>query len=308
MFDLICLGNVTIDDIILSDGTVRWACLGGDAIYAGLAARLWSDSIGLVAPVGRDFPTSLVQRLAAAGFDTTGLPGRNVMTRHNRVTYEVDRSRQWTVLSPLGDFRHLSPGSADIPPAFLDTRFALVLAMDLGAQEELVATLAARGVKVALDPQEDYVAGNEARILRMLDAVTVFLPSEVEVERLLGHRDHERAARQFAGHGCAVVAIKRGAEGVLVYDAGTEHFLHLPPAPARVIDTTGAGNSFSGGFMAVYARTGDLSAAARAGLIASAFAIEDFGLNHLFDVTREQATERLDRLRAADTRLQGALP
>ena len=307
MFDLLCLGNITIDDVIMSDGKERLGCLGGDAVYAGLAARLWSQQIAIVAPVGSDFPPAQLSRVSGAGFDPTGLPRRSVATRHNRVTYDAEGGRSWRVLSPLDDFAALSPRTVDIPAPLLDTRFALILAMDLGAQEELVAGLKEREVPVALDPQEDYIAGNERRIVSMLEGVDVFLPSEIEVERLLGHGDVERAARQFADRGCDVVAIKLGKKGVIVYDAATDRFLRAGRAPARAVDTTGAGDSFSGGFMAVYAQTRDLVAATEAGLIAAAFAIEGFGSAHLFSVTQTQAADRLGRLRAAAPERSGAI-
>jgi sugar/nucleoside kinase (ribokinase family) len=307
VLDLLCLGNITIDDIALSDASERLGCLGGDAVYAGLAARLWSRDVAIIAPVGNDFAAAQFARLTAAGFDPAGLPRRAVATRHNRVTYDADSGRSWRVLTPPNDFAQLSPVTADIPARLLDTRFALVLAMDLAAQEELVAGLKRLELPVALDPQEDYIAGTEARILDMLGSVDVFLPSEIEVERLVGHRNLERAARQFAECGCAIVAMKLGARGVVVYDATADSFLRAAAAPATVIDTTGAGDSFSGGFMAVFAQSRDLAAATAAGLVAAAFAIEDFGSASLFDVTREQAAERLAQLHATAPLSSGAI-
>jgi ribokinase len=307
MLDLLCLGNVTIDDVTLADETTQAGCLGGDAIYATVAARLWSDAVAMVAPVGCDFPTAQMSRLAAAEFDPHGLPVRDIPTRRNAVTYHRNGSRVWRVLSDPGDLEALSPTTADIPPSLMRTRFALVLAMGLRAQEELVAGLRAHDVPVALDPQEDYVAGNEQRILSMLRSVEVFLPSEIEAERLLGHRDFERAARQFADRGCSVVAIKLGAQGVLVYDAKTDRFLRAAAAPAQVLDTTGAGDTFSGGFMAVYARTRDLDAATAAGLVAASFAVEGFGSMHLCRVTRQCAARRLRRWRAASPEQPGRI-
>jgi ribokinase len=304
MLDLVCLGNVTIDDIVLADGTARRGCLGGDAIYAGLAAHMWSDTVGLVAPVGGDFPAEHVSRLEATGLDCRGMAVRTVPTRHNTVTYGNDGSRRWVVQTDPVDFHKLSPVTGDIPPSFLEMRGAVILAMDLAAQEELVAGLKPRGVVIALDPKEDYVDGNERRILRMLESVDVFLPSEIELERLLGHRDFRRAARQLSEYGCRIVVTKLGAAGVLAYEAASDRFIAAPAAPAQVVDTTGAGDCFSGGFMAAYARARDLEEAVAAGLVSASFAVEGFGATHLFDATREQALIRLRRL--ADSSRQSA--
>jgi len=53
---LVCLGNFTVDDVVLPDGRERPGCLGGDALYAGLAARLFEPAVEIVAPVGSDLP------------------------------------------------------------------------------------------------------------------------------------------------------------------------------------------------------------------------------------------------------------
>lgn len=295
MLDLVCLGNVTIDDVVLADGTTRPGCLGGDAIYAALSARLWSAAVAPVAPVGDDWPEASLCRIEVAGLETTGMPRRALPTRRNRVVYEADGSRTWFVQSNPADFAALSPTLADIPEAYRTARCMLVLAMDLACQEALVAGLRGHGALIALDPKEDTIAGNEARILAMLAGVDVFLPSEIEAERLVGHRDYRTAARTFAARGCRVVVVKLGARGALVYDAAGERFLEVPAAPAVVVDTTGAGDAFSGAFMAVYAQTRDVERAARAAAVSGAFAVEDFGTARLFDLTPADARARLEQ-------------
>lgn len=296
MLDLVCLGNVTIDDVVLHDGTTRMACFGGDAIYAGLSARLWSPKVELVAPVGTDYPPEHVSSLKQGGWDLSGMPQRAVPTHRNWVIYEQDGRRTWVLRTDPDHFYTLSPLTEDVPPAFLDTRAFLILAMDLAAQEDLVAGLRGKDALIALDPQEDYIPGNEQRVLKMLSGVDIFLPSEIEVERLLGHRDYRRAAQQFAELGCRVVGIKLGAQGALIFDAGSGEWARLPAYPAHVVDTTGAGDSFSGGFMARYVQTGDIRQAGWAGIVSASFAVEGFGLSHLFDVTSEQAQARLAAL------------
>jgi sugar/nucleoside kinase (ribokinase family) len=296
MLDLVCLGNVTIDDVVLHDGTTRMACFGGDAIYAALSARLWSPRVEFVAPVGSDYPPEHIASLKQGGWDLSGMPQRAVPTHRNWVIYEQDGRRTWVLRSDPDNFYTLSPLTADVPPAFRDTRAFLILAMDLAAQEDLVAGLRGQGALIALDPQEDYIPGNEQRVLEMLAGVDIFLPSEIEVQRLLGHQDYRRAAKQFAELGCRVVGIKLGAQGSLIYHAEYGEFVRLPAYPAQVVDTTGAGDSFSGGFMARFVQGGDIRQAGWAGTVSASFAVEGFGLSHLFDVTPEQAQGRLAAL------------
>jgi len=301
MLDLVCLGNVTIDDVVLFDGTTRMACFGGDTIYAALSARLWSDAVEMVAPVGDDYPESHIARLRQANFDLRGLPRREAPTHRNWVIYEQDGRRTWIARTDPDQFFLLSPLTTDVPQPYRQARAFLILAMDLAAQEDLAFGLCDGDALIALDPQEDYIPGNQARILKMLEYVDIFLPSEIEVERLLGHRDYHQAARQFAGLGCKIVGIKLGAGGSLIYDSRDDRFVRIPVYPTQVVDTTGAGDSFSGGFMARYLQTGDIAQAGVAGTVSAAFAVEGFGLEHLFDVTPSQVRARLERFPAPET-------
>lgn len=298
MLDLICLGNLTIDDIVHPDGATRMGCFGGDAIYAALGASYWTDAVQFVAPVGADFPPEHLSRLKQARWDVSGLPRRQVQSIRNWVVYEYDGQRSWILRSNPDDFLELSPTWEDIPPAFRDTKAAMILAMDLAAQEALATRLKATGALVALDPQEDYIAGNQARILKMLSHVDIFLPSQEEVYRLLGHRDYPRAAREFAGYGCETVVVKMGGEGSLIFDQVTGRCIELPVYPATVTDTTGAGDAYCGGFLAMYVQSQDLVKAGLAGSVSASFAIEDFGLAHMFQVDRSTAEQRLSELAA----------
>lgn len=296
--DLICLGNLTIDDIVQPDGVTRMGCFGGDAIYAALAASYWTDSVQFVAPLGSDFPSEHLSHLERAHWDVSGLPRRLVPSIRNWVVYEYDGRRTWILRSNPADFLELSPTWQDIPLAFREAKAAMILAMDLAAQETLASSLKASGALVALDPQEDYIAGNEERILKMLSRVDIFLPSQEEVYRLLGHRDYARAAREFASFGCRIVVVKLGGEGSLIFDQTTGKCIELPVYPAKVVDTTGAGDAYCGGFLAMYVQSHDLVKAGLAGAVSASFAIEEFGLAHMFQVDRSTAQQRLRDLAA----------
>lgn len=275
---LVCLGNLTIDDLVLPDGREVPGCIGGDALYAALAARIWEPKTEMVAPVGRDFPPSILAEIGAAGLSDRGLPRRDLPTLHNRVAYRENGERTWTLFSSDADFDALSPMPEDIPEAYRAAEAYLVLAMTLPAQERLVAHLkATTSALVALDPQEDYIAGNEAALRRLIAQVDLFMPSAEEVRRLLGHENWVVAAETFAALGPATVVIKLGAEGCLVHHKG--EMFREPAAPAAVRDTTGAGDCFCGAFVAsLVSGRSDLMQAARRGAQGASRAITDYGV------------------------------
>lgn len=297
---LVCLGNFTIDDVVLPDGSERPGCTGGDALYATLAARPWEPSSELVAPVGTDFPDSIVAEMRRAGLDDAGLARRSSATLHNRVEYFANGDREWTLFATEEEFDILSPLPADIPASYRDAKGFMVLAMTLTAQQRLIADLKANtNAVVALDPQEDYIKGNEAALRELISKVDIFMPSAEEVVRLLGTSDWSAAARAFAALGPKLVVIKLGGEGSLLYDRESGVELRVPAfSVADVVDTTGAGDSFCGAFMAAYlADPGDPERAARAGAVAASFTVAGYGVDPLFKADPAEMRRRLDEWR-----------
>lgn len=134
------------------------------------------------------------------------------------------------------------------------------------------------------------------QLLRDSDA---FLPSDQEVRSLCGEGiDLEEAARIFCGWGARLVLIKMGALGVLLMDQEELRPMHLRPfhAPGdrRVIDVTGAGDAFCGGFMVGLATTGEALLAAQMGLVSASLIIEGYGAIYALKVDRDLAKQRLE--------------
>lgn len=281
---LVCLGNLTLDDIVLPDGRERPGCIGGDALYAALAARRMEPATEMVAPIGLDLPAEIWARITKAGLSTAGLPRRSLPTLRNRVVYAANGDRKWTLYASEEEFDILSPAPQDIPPFFRSADAYLILAMTLSAQIALAEHLrATSGALIALDPQEDYIRENEDDLRRLIALTDLFLPSAEEARQLLGSDDWSRAARVFGEWGPSVVVIKLGPEGCLVYDRATGREFRHPAVAAHVVDETGAGDCFCGAFVAaLLADRDDLEGAARAGAQAAALAISGYGVDPMF--------------------------
>jgi sugar/nucleoside kinase (ribokinase family) len=293
---LVCLGNLTLDDVVLPDGSEHPGCTGGDALYAVLAARAWLADAQMVAPTGHDLPAPLLTRMQALGLDAAGLPQRDLPTLRNRVVYRAEGARDWTLYADDDTFHALSPRPEDIPPAWRAAPAFLILAMTLPAQQSLVSALAEHSsALIALDPQEDYILGNEAAIHTMLANVDIFLPSAIEAQRLTGTTEWEQAAKKLAAAGPRVVVIKLGAEGCLIYDAKRDRYQHIPAWPfSEIVDTTGAGDSFCGAFIAALSSDpDDLAGAARAGTIAASFTVAGYGAASLMSASPSDIRLRL---------------
>ncbi len=290
---LVCLGNLSIDDVVHPDGSLHAGQVGGDALYATLAAKLFQPRTEMVAPVGRDHPAVLAAILRRAGLCTDGLPPRDCDTLANRIEHHGHDSRTFTLLSGEADFETMSPRPADVPACYREASAFLILAMTLAAQQELVPACRAHpGALVALDPQAEYINGQVDPILAMVRHVDVFTPSLDEVALLLGHADPGRAVRQLAALGPRIVVVKMGGEGSWTHDALNGVDIVLPPYPGQPVDTVGGGDAFCGGFLAAMTRSGDLRRAAVCGAVAASFAIASFGVAALEAATPEAAEHR----------------
>src|SRR5262249_16197073 len=156
----------------------------------------------------------------------------------NRIVYEANGDRTWTLFNGEEAFQDLSPTPGDIPQAYRNADAFLVLAMTLQAQIDLVTDLKreTRAI-VALDPQQDYSAGNETALRGLIGQSDIFMPSAEEVRRLLGHEDWNAAARTFADWGPRIVVIKLGADGSLIHDRDGKRDITVPALAIDAVDT-----------------------------------------------------------------------
>ncbi|NPD70463.1 hypothetical protein HPQ61_27870, partial [Acetobacteraceae bacterium] len=268
---LVCCGNLSIDDMVHPDGSSHPGCIGGDALFGALGARLVLPETHMLAPIGCDLPMVMQDAILAAGFAEAGLPRRSRPTLHNRIVYQTFDQRAVELLSSEDDFDLLSPHAADIPDSFQGADAFMILAMTLDAQRDLVAGLRRQGqALIALDPQEEYIDG---------------------------HVDAPRAARYFAALGPGRVVIKMGAEGSLTHDRRTDRDVLMPACPVDLVDTTGGGDAFCSAFVASLVQVrGDLVRAAASGAAAASFAISDFGIAGLQAASAQLFSERREQL------------
>jgi ribokinase len=275
---LLCIGNLTIDDLVV-DGTTTTA-LGGDALFAALAARRVLTDVRMLAPVGTDLPAPLLQAVAGTGIRIEATRPRDGATIRNRITYAADGSRVWDLLSGEDAFDTMSVHPEDVVAEALDVDGVLVSAMSLRSQLALGPWLREQTAHdhtvVYLDLQEDYVLGNERALLDLLPTCDVFLPSEVEAVALAGTADLTLAAARFRDAGADVVVIKTAERGCVV--ATSRGTVVVPTVAVDPVDSTGAGDAFCGAFAAAHVAGADPEDASRHGAEAARVAISGHGV------------------------------
>jgi sugar/nucleoside kinase (ribokinase family) len=320
----IAAGGMRIDYLITADQQARLHEMGGNAIYSAVGARIWTTDVGILSRVGDTYPEMWLDQLEAAGICTAGVvrvPGYHDMRTfyayldsETRVDTEPARHfarlglplpedlRGYVHSTPDQDVEEFTPLAIrpdDLPVAYAEAGAAHLAPQGWASHCALPLALAHRGVRVTLDSGERYVRTPLARQLkRVLQAVHSFLPSEQEVELMWGRVDLWDAAERLAEFGPAFVVIKAGRKGSLLYESSTRRRWLVPAYPVQVVDTTGAGDAYCGGFMVGLEETGDPRLACCYGAVSASFMLQGFGPLSALRYSRREAEQRLGRLRA----------
>jgi sugar/nucleoside kinase (ribokinase family) len=289
--DVLVVGSVALDSVETPFGRVE-EVLGGSATYFSYAASFFT-TVHLVATVGEDFPEPHLRLLKERGIDTAGLevrPGRTFRWR-GRYGFDLNEARTLeTQLNVLAEFRpRLGPDQARMPYLFLAN-------IDPELQLDVLRQMAPRPRLAALDTMNFWIEGKREALLRVLAEVDVVTINDAEARQLAGEPNLVRAARRIAALGPRTVVVKRGEYGALMLSDGA--FFVAPAYPLEtVFDPTGAGDTFAGGFLGYLAAEDRVDGASlrRAlvyGSVMASFTVEDFSLNRLSGLGREEIGQR----------------
>src|SRR4051794_16499580 len=185
---VVVVGNLTIDDVVLADGSTLMATLGGNSVHTAAAAAACGADVVLVARRGEDFPAEAFTRLQRAGVDTAYVVDVAGPTVRNWVIYEADGRRHWVYRTPVGRSAEVAPLPRDVVPAVPGARVVHVAAMPLANAEGLVREVRklAPGALVTLDTHEDWGVEPAPRVLALAATVDLFEPSLEELQALTG--------------------------------------------------------------------------------------------------------------------------
>jgi sugar/nucleoside kinase (ribokinase family) len=274
------IGSVAIDRIATSvaqSGDI----LGGAATYASIAASYFVPA-RLVGVVGADFPKRFMQRLRRHGVDLAGLqvdPAGKTFFWSGRYGENFDRCEN--LVTDLNVFEKFSPV---IPSAYADSRYVMLGAITPALQHQVMDQVA-RGSFVLADTRGLWIEVARPDLERLLPRVDLFVLNEDEAVSLTGEKNLVVAGRYIRRMGPRIVIVKKGSHGSLLFHP--DGFFALPAYPvSRLVDPTGAGDSYAGaliGYLASVNRT-DFAALRKAIAYATACAsltVESFGVNRL---------------------------
>ena len=295
---VIVVGNLTIDDVVLPDGTTRMSSVGGNSLYTALGVRLWQPSVGIVTRRGEDFPREHTAVLHALGMATDGVVDIPGPTVRNWVVYETNGERHWLYRTPRERSREVAVQAGDLPTVWLETEpppVVHVTAMPIDAAEAIVDAVRRISPRtiITLDTHEDYVADYRQRLRTLAAQVDAFLPSRSEVADLMGYDDPRRALTNLSTLPTPIIVIKMGAEGALVWDKAARTLHEVGVVPGPVVDVTGAGDAFCGGFAAGLSLGDSPLEAAQCGTVSASYAVAGFSSMSLAAIKPAEAQARL---------------
>ncbi len=291
---LLVVGSVAYDSVETPAGT-RNRALGGSAMYFSVAASCLTD-VSLVGIVGEDFEEAHVEMLQARNVDVSGLERATGKTFHWSGVYSTeDVNQRETLDTQLNVFEEFKPTLND---KHSQSDFVFLANIDPALQLLVLEQMERRPSLVALDSMNFWIEGRRDDLDRIVREVDLFFLDEGEARSYAGEFNIVRAARRIQDMGPRVVVVKRGEHGVLVFD--DDDIFSAPAFPLdSVVDPTGAGDSFAGGFMGVLAATGDTShagirRAAIVGSVMGSFAVQDFSADRLTSLTTNDIRDRFD--------------
>jgi len=270
--------GVIIDDIVFPTGRTAMGVLGGGGMYAVAGMRIWSAEVGILSNVGADFDASMLGQLDLCD---TGLRITSRPTPRAWQLFEEDGQRTQIPRIALDDWSAQLAWPTDLAEQMLslDVRAAHLLSRGLPGDPEMMARIAASGVRISMEPiiEDGMDAAHAERVLACLPYVEIFSPGVGELRVLLGQPPLNQALAALAERGPAIVALRRGAAGSLIYHRDLGRMLHAPAARTTVVDVTGAGNAYSGGMLVGWCESGSIETAAACAAVSAAIMIEQVG-------------------------------
>jgi sugar/nucleoside kinase (ribokinase family) len=294
------VGSVAYDSIETPSGR-RERCLGGAATYFSLAASFFTD-VRVIAVVGEDFGPEQEAVFNARHIDTRGIERAAGKSFFWEGSYLDNLNEAKTHTTDLNVFASFQP---KIPEAYRDSEFLFLANIDPVLQRHVREEMP--GVRlVAGDTMNYWIKDHRPALLEVLKGLDILLINDTEARMLAGNNNLVQAARGVLALGPQTLIVKHGEYGATAFfssrsfsgTASPNHAFRAPALPLEeVVDPTGAGDSFAGGFFGYLASQPVLTPAVfrRAmfyGSVMGSYAVERFGTERLEQLSRKEIDDR----------------
>lgn len=291
---LVIVGTVAFDAIETPFGKTD-KIVGGAATFISIAASYFNKNNKLISVIGDDYDMDMLVRLKDKGINLEGLQikkGEKSFFWSGKYHYDLNsRDTLDTQLNVLANFDPI------VPASYQDCEFLMLGNLDPNVQLKVIKQLKNRPKLIVLDTMNfwmDIALEPLKEVIKNVDVITI---NDEEARQLSGEYSLVKAARKILTMGPKYVVIKKGEHGALLFDQ--EHMFFAPALPLEdVMDPTGAGDTFAGGFIGYLAHSNDLSFEnlKRAIIVGSAlasFTVEKFGTERIINITEQEIDKRI---------------
>jgi sugar/nucleoside kinase (ribokinase family) len=293
---LLVVGSVALDNIETPTAK-RENVLGGSAVHFSYAASFYSP-VRLVGAVGEDWPPEHTEMLKSRGIDTSGLhivPGGKTFRWSGKYLPNMnDRETLDVQLNVLGTFDPV------LPKHYLDCKFVFLGNGSPKWQLKVLEKMKGCELSVAdtMDLWINIERDNLDELLRRVDGLVL---NDREAILLTGDENLVRAGRSVLEMGPKFVIVKKGEHGAMFFSKFETYVMPAYPT-SRVVDPTGAGDSFAGGMMGRLAEQKNfdprtLKEALAYGVVTASFNVEDFSLDRMTSIGRDDIDHRMEEYR-----------
>ena len=296
------VGSVAFDSIETPAGR-RDRCLGGAATYFSLSASFFTE-VRVIAVVGEDFGTRQLAVFNARGIDTRGIERASGKSFFWEGSYLENLNEAKTHTTELNVFGAFEP---KIPEEYRDSDFLFLANIDPVLQRRVHEAMP--NVKLtAGDTMNYWIKDHKPALLEVLRGLDILLINDTETKMLAGNNNLVQAARAVMAMGPRMLVVKHGEYGATAFYGASDSGIgaktfRAPALPLEeVVDPTGAGDSFAGGFFGYLASQKELTPGAfrRAmfyGSVMGSFAVERFGTERVQSLTRAEIDARFEQFR-----------
>jgi cytidine kinase len=293
---LLVVGTLGLDTVE-TPGEKRETVLGGSAVYFSYAASYFA-SVKLVGVVGDDWPAEHTALLEARGIDMRGVHvvrgGKTFRWRGRYMANMNDRESLETHLNVVDRFEPV------LSEECRRSKFLFLANGPTDLQHRILDQCSGATLRVA-DTMELWIKTQPERLNELLKRIDGLVMNDSEAKLLSGDTNLVRAGHAIRQMGPKFVVIKKGEHGAMFFSKHETYVLPAYPT-AKVIDPTGAGDSFAGGMMGYLAECGNfdpktLKEAMAYGILVASFTVEDFSLEGLKRTERADLDRRMEDYR-----------
>jgi len=279
---LVAVGTVAFDDIETPSGRAKMV-VGGACTYISLAASYFVRPVRIVSVVGDDFPASMLDYMKSRGIDLEGVQiKKGEKSFFWAGKYHRDLNTRDTLDTQLNVLASFDPV---LPDSYRNPEVLMLGNLTPAIQLRVLEQLSSQPKLIVLDTMNFWMDSALDDLKKVLQKVDVLTINDEEARQLSGEHSLLNAAKVIHAMGPKYLVIKKGEHGALLFHNGL--MFYAPALPlAEVVDPTGAGDSFAGGFTGWLAKTGDysfdnLKVAVIYGSAMASFCVEQFSIERL---------------------------